>query len=347
MHLDYIIIGQGIAGSVLGHELITQGKKIAVIDEVQSPAASQIAAGIINPVTGRRLVKSWLIDDLIPVAKSFYEGIEKKVDASFFHPKTIVRVFENVREQNDFLSKTADPKYQKYLTDKKDWPNQDKFDGDLGQGFIENAFQLDVPLFLEQSRQFFTNQATFIDRKLDYDAIEFNKEGIALEQFGLQAKQVIFCEGAGVRSNPFFRYLPFTPARGAFFLLEIEDLNTDFLVKKGVMVAPTNKKNVFWAGATYDHRNLKSKFTQKDQDYLQEKLDQLLLCPYEILDSQSGIRPATQNRRPLIGVHPEHSQLAIFNGMGSKGISLSPYFAQQFVRFLEGKEELNEDVQLN
>jgi len=62
MEIDYLIIGQGICGTFLSWYLRKAGISFIVIDEPRPDTASRVAAGIINPVTGRRIVKTWLIN---------------------------------------------------------------------------------------------------------------------------------------------------------------------------------------------------------------------------------------------------------------------------------------------
>jgi hypothetical protein len=38
-------------------------------------------------------------------------------------------------------------------------------------------------------------------------------------------------------------------------------------------------------------------------------------------------------RRPFVGLHPNCAAVGIFNGMGTKGCSLAPYFANQFTQY--------------
>ena len=56
MKVDYLIIGQGLAGSLLAWELIQRRCSVVVVDN-GNENASQIAAGLINPITGMRFVK--------------------------------------------------------------------------------------------------------------------------------------------------------------------------------------------------------------------------------------------------------------------------------------------------
>ena len=78
-----------------------------------------------------------------------------------------------------------------------------------------------------------------------------------------------------------------------------------------------------------------------------EKLEKVLDIPYKIVDHYAGIRPATVDRRPLIGRHPEHSSAIIFNGFGSKGISLVPIHAKELVANLLEQKELHPEVKLD
>jgi glycine/D-amino acid oxidase-like deaminating enzyme len=59
-------MAQGISGTMLSWFLHKAGKSFIVIDEGNSNTASKVAAGIINPVTGRRFVYTWMIDELMP-----------------------------------------------------------------------------------------------------------------------------------------------------------------------------------------------------------------------------------------------------------------------------------------
>ncbi|MEY3190936.1 MAG: hypothetical protein RIS10_1053, partial [Pseudomonadota bacterium] len=75
MTIDFLIIGQGLAGSLLAWELINRGCNVIIVDNGKENA-SQIAAGLINPVTGMRFVKSTNVDDLLPTAKQCYAQLD-------------------------------------------------------------------------------------------------------------------------------------------------------------------------------------------------------------------------------------------------------------------------------
>lgn len=83
MKPDFIIAGQGLAGSLLAWFLLKQGSTILVVDDGFQASSSRVAAGIIHPITGRRLVKTWQADTLIPFAFNCYREMESTLDSKF------------------------------------------------------------------------------------------------------------------------------------------------------------------------------------------------------------------------------------------------------------------------
>ena len=97
---DILIVGQGLAGSLLALELEKRKKNVMIIDNNPSVSSSKVAAGLYNPITGRKMVRTWLADELFPNLSKFYQDLEKKLDTKFHFSKTIYRPFNNVEEQN-------------------------------------------------------------------------------------------------------------------------------------------------------------------------------------------------------------------------------------------------------
>ena len=79
---DFLIIGQGLAGSLLAWELIKRKQQVIIVDNGEINA-SQVAAGLINPVTGMRFVKSFDVDLLLPFAKNSYQQLTQYFQQDF------------------------------------------------------------------------------------------------------------------------------------------------------------------------------------------------------------------------------------------------------------------------
>ena len=113
--VDYMIVGQGLAGSAVALQLLERGKHIMVFDEFRKNSASRIAAGLFNPVTGKNQVKTWMADVLFPYLEKFYTRAEQLTKKSFFHPLSIYRPFASIQEQNEWMGKSTDEAYSFFI----------------------------------------------------------------------------------------------------------------------------------------------------------------------------------------------------------------------------------------
>jgi flavin-dependent dehydrogenase len=67
-----LIVGQGIAGSCLALEFISNGIEVVVISEKNENSASKIAAGLFNPLVLKKLNLGWKAYETLKAAKNFY-----------------------------------------------------------------------------------------------------------------------------------------------------------------------------------------------------------------------------------------------------------------------------------
>ena len=105
-------------------------------------------------------------------------------------------------------------------------------------------------------------------------------------------------------------------------------------VHRGIWVAPTLEPQVCRVGSTYDWATLDQDPSARARDELEGQLNSFMRVPYAVIDHQAAVRPILAGLKPRIGLHPEHARLGYFNGLGSKGSLLAPWFAQCFSRFL-------------
>src|SRR5207249_11517099 len=105
MHVDYFIIGQGICGTFLSWELQKANQSFIIMDEARPCTATKVASGIINPVTGRRIVKTWMIDELMPFAWNAYKTIGEDVGIDCIEKSGIIDFFPTVQMRMAFLNR--------------------------------------------------------------------------------------------------------------------------------------------------------------------------------------------------------------------------------------------------
>ena len=185
---------------------------------------------------------------------------------------------------------------------------------------------------------------SYIFENFDYQHIDFQKEAVFYKN--IEIKKILFCEGYEACQNPFFNWLPFNPVKGENLIVLVEDYPLTEIINQGTFILPIDGQGKCRLGATYSWDNLDWDITDEARDSLEEKIKGYLKKPYQILEQQAGIRPSTDDRRPFVGLHPEHPELGIFNGLGTKGVTLAPYFSEQFAKFLESGEDLDAEVNI-
>ena len=333
MKVDVLIIGQGISGTFLSYYLQKEGKSFLVIDDNNSNASSKIAAGIINPVTGRRLVTVWMADDVLPFAWKAYGEIGEELDITAISQKNIIDFFPNPFMRENFLNKigTGD----KYV---HTYPEQNHFNNlfnyDFGCGEIRPVYTAHLETLLPNWRRHLVRTNALLENVFDINKLEVYKDEIIYE--GITADKIIFCDGTASFENPFFRQLPFAPNKGEALLVEIPDLPTQFIYKKSMLLTPLAGKEstIFWLGSSYIWDFDNPAPTQAFRENSEKILKEWLRIPFKIIEHRSGLRPATLERRPFVGIHPTHEAVGILNGMGTKGCSLAPFFARQLADHL-------------
>ena len=113
--IDYIIVGQGLAGTLLAHKLIEEKKRVLIINTNLPAMSSKVAAGIINPVAVKRCIKSWSIDLFLPYAIQYYKQLEQKLSSNFLKLSPIYRLFSSLENRKIWEIKCSNTNISKYI----------------------------------------------------------------------------------------------------------------------------------------------------------------------------------------------------------------------------------------
>ena len=340
-HYDQIIIGRGLAGTLLSVELIRRGQKVLVIDNKNEGSSTKIAAGMYNPMVFKRLVKAWMADELLPVAKETYE----EISSGSWQTKGLIKLFTTEKDPVDWVVRSQESGYEDHLLMESD-EGIDRSDliRPFGYGLVPNAGRIDFPALLEAGKEFLKGQEAILETEVQHDSISFSKGSVRIDD--KIADNIIFCEGNQVSKNPWFNFLPFKLAKGEVLTLRMPELDIERMVNRGHFILPLGD-GTYKVGATWEWKELDNEPTEKGKEWILERLRRAYKGPVEIVDHTAGIRPATADRRPIIGRHPEQERAWIFNGLGSRGGMNAPYFAKHFIgHFLDGEELIPEiDIQ--
>lgn len=329
MDVEYLIIGQGICGTLLSYELHRAGRSFHVIDALEPAASSRVAAGMINPVTGRRIVKSWMVDDLLPFALNKYReiGIFLGIDVILETP--IVDIFPNRQMEQSFNERSAE--MPEYLSTASDADYNKYFKIQYGCGIIRPAYTVSTRSLIPAWRAILESQNLVTNAKFEEDNLVISDEGI---RYGsLHATKIVFCNGHQAATLSLFRNLPFAANKGQALILRIPGLPPSNIYARGIKLVPLDN-DIFWCGSSYEWNFDHEQPTDSFRDQTMVQLQDWLKIPFELIDQVAALRPATLERRPFVGFHPTHPSIGLFNGMGTKGFSLAPWFATQLVRHL-------------
>ena len=343
MRYDYCVVGQGLAGSALALHLLEKKKTFIVYDLPQKNISSSVAAGIYNPITGKNWVKTWMADKLFPYCHNFYQKAEELTGIKFLEDRLIYRPFSELKQQNDWMGRTQDPLFSQYIHDVHTQPiDSDFVQNQYGGLEIKQGGRLNIPDFLSAVRQLLMREGCFKKEYFDIQEVTFHDDYCT--NGDLEFEKVILCQGTYAINQKIWKFLPFRPVKGEILSVRVEQVITK-IYNKGAFVLPQTD-GYCRVGSTYDHHDLSTDPTQKGRDRLLEKLGGFFTLPFRILDQIAGIRPATYDRKPFIGMHPSLKNVFIFNGLGAKGVTLAPYFANHLLEHIEKGSYLMQEVEI-
>jgi len=338
-----IIVGQGVSGTLFSWFCAQHHLDFIVINDVAANSPSKTAAGLINPVTGRRVVTVWMDDTILPFAEKTYGDMGRILAIEAISKMNIVDFFPNPFMKESFLKKMS--QQAPYISLAKDEQYlSEYFNYEFGTGIIEPAYIVHLQQLLPAWRQYLQREDKFIDEAFDFAQLRVSDTVV---QYGnILADTIVFCDGVAGSENPYFNLLPFALNKGEAIIIEAPDLPAGHIYKKSMTLAPFGEAGIFWAGTNYIWEYDDEHPTEAFRKSTEQNLNSWLKVPYKIIDHKAAVRPATVERRPFVGLHPVYKNVGILNGMGTKGCSLAPYFASQLVQHIVHQHPIEKEADL-
>jgi len=343
MEVDYIIVGLGLAGLAFTKEL-EQHHKSFIVFEDNSQNSSLVAGGAYNPVILKRFTPVWNAIEQLEIALPFYAALEIQFKKKYDYPIDIYRIFKSFEEQNNWFSATDNPALSNYMIPKVINEKHIGVIANYGFGKLTNTGRIDTNALIEDYRNYLNKNNVLINEKFDYPKLGISNYKVDYKL--ITASKIVFCEGFGLKENPYFNYLPMQEAKGELITIHAPNLNVDFLIKAPVFVLPLGN-NYYKVGATFNWNDKTKLPTEEGKLELVTKLNTFITVDYKIVEQNAGIRPTVKDRRPLVGKHPTHQNLAILNGLGTRGVMIAPTVAKALFNHLENEAILDKEININ
>ena len=337
--VDCILVGFGLAGCSLSVELLKRHKTIHVFSSSSVPSASRASAGLFNPVTGKYLDRAWLADEVFAWLDEFYRNLEKYLNSEFYHPVGLFRPFTGEEHKKSALAQIEKYALGDLIEVVEDASEFQKFySAGLGGMMTKKAGWVDVKKMLDLLAVDLSAKGCYTDENFDYSQLEINSDSVKYGDW--KADVICFCEGYFMKDNPYFEWLPLNPAKGEILSGSIKGYHVKSIVNQGKWVIPLGNEKVK-IGATYTWDKLDFESTEEGEEMLIEAADKMLKEKFIVEGRQAGVRPATFDRRPLVGRHPGFGNIYLLNGLGTKGVSLAPFFARQLAEKIVNNQQIS------
>ncbi|OBX23006.1 glycine/D-amino acid oxidase-like deaminating enzyme [Gelidibacter algens] len=340
--VDYIIVGCGLAGVSFCEELRAHEKSFVMFDD-QSQQASIVAAGLYNPVILKRFTAVWKAKEQLEMVNSFYERLEKLLGVKLDYKLPVYRRFSSIGEQNDWFNASDNPYLENYLSPQVIPNHNSEIDASFGFGKVLESGRIDTSTLLTHYKLFLKTNNSYCTETFDHAAVKHHENEVIYKN--ITAKYIVFAEGFGMMKNPFFKDLPLNEAKGEVLTIKAPQLKMEFILKASVFLVP-ELDDCYSVGATYNWEDKTNDITETAKTELLDKLKTLISCDYEVVNQAAGIRPTVMDRKPLVGRHPKYDNMAILNGLGTRGVMIGPYVAKQLFLNLEKGIPLEAEIDI-
>jgi glycine/D-amino acid oxidase-like deaminating enzyme len=322
MRPDVLIVGQGLAGTMLAWELEWAGISFEIADHGHETSATSAAAGIINPITGQRLAKSWKFEKSFPVAQAAYQQVERELGLPLWHPMRVRRIFADERERGVGANPRRRAEFRAFIESADD-------DG----WWIRGAARVDLGSLLAASRA-----RWMLAGKLRVETMEAEP---ALPNYDL----VIDCRGMAGAKSPAFDFVRWEGVRGEVLELKIDGLQPGVILNRRIWITPVGSGTAL-AGATHNPGVWNRIATPEGRASIETAVREILGPghPFTVTGQRVGVRINLPLKRPVCGRHPDRPNWGIVNGLGGKGALWAPVLARQWVNHLRSGDSFDPDI---
>lgn len=323
MIFDFIIVGQGIAGSSFAFNLLRENKSFYMVDKLNTLSSSRVALGVYNPVILKWYTKPWHIQNQLNFFYKFYGEYEQFFKTKIISDVGVYKYLHTNYDQNNWLTKSL--RLPQLLSNNLYSLNRENLINKKFYGLINSSGRINVIKFLDSFRNFCSENNLLDHSQFDYEQLKINSKIVKYKN--IKASNIIFCEGSSASNNPYFESLKFTLTKGEILDVKFQNFNFKNIIHSNLLFVP-NEDSSYSVGATYDWLDQSSLVTQKAKQKIQLVIKKTINSKFNLIYHKCAIRPTSSDRRPFVGTHANYDNLHILNGLGSRGVLLAPYLSK-------------------
>lgn len=343
MEVDYLIIGSGLAGITFAETCILHHKTIMVIND-NSQNSTTVAGGLYNPVVLKRFTKIWEAEAQLNISIPFYKNLEQKLNDNFLYKIPLLRKLNSIEEQNNWFTASDKPTLSNYLNSNLETIENNFISNPYKFGKVNHTGFLDTKKLKDSYINYLNSKNCYSEETFEYSEITIETNHIQYKN--IKAKQIVFAEGFGLHSNPYFNNLPLDGTKGELFIIKAENLNLEEIINSSIWILPIGN-DLYKVGATYNWEDKTTTKTEAAKNELLTNLKELISCDFEIIEHLAGIRPTVKDRRPLLGRHHSKKNMYVLNGFGTRGVLFAPYLSDKLFQYIENNIELDNEISIN
>lgn len=300
-----LIVGQGLAGTLLAWELERSGREFAIVDAGHAESASRVGAGLVNPVTGERWVSAPGWAEKSAGARGVFEEIEKAWGVSLVRGLRIRREWRSEAEAALVRGKVARGELAPWMSPRG---------MEERAAWIEGAWRVDLPALIAAGRARWAAAGRLREARA------------SAAEAAAWAGPVVWCAGAAEEKLPELRAVG-----GETLELEVGPGGAwpeNVVRHDGVWVLPTGGGRA-WAGASFVREETER--AARREELRAGVRRQLADVAWREAGILAGRRMASPDRAPRSGWLPgREGREGVFNGLGSKGALLAPGLAREW-----------------
>jgi glycine/D-amino acid oxidase-like deaminating enzyme len=333
--MKILLIGQGISGTWLSYWLMQMGAEVMVLDDPRPNTSTRVASGVINPVTGRSVVTTWLAEELLPFSEVQYAQMGDVIGENVISNCGILAFPPSEQMRDAYLHRVSEGSHFIHpVLDIEQWASYFRFS--FGGHQILPAYWIDLQTLLTGWRKRLVQNISLKEDWFNETLLQVQEDGITFKEH--TADFVFYCDGIQTEQSKYWSGLPFTFNKGEALIADIPGLPQGQIYKFAHITLVPWQNGQWWVGSNYDNNYADELPTELFRRRTKQFLEHTLKLPFEITGHLAGIRPANLERRPFAGLHPHAPRVGILGGMGTKGVSVAPWLAKQVAEhILEGK----------